>query len=193
MKMRRILIVLATIIGLTLACAIVVYCHAIYRQSEGIAFLQALSDVKVASTTRDEFTKKMMAFKEFESSSVPSACYEKKCYTGVGYGIDNSILGKYLMFPGTNLAAGVYFDSNNIVKGTIVTLDRIGIASATVEERPEPTGKASVKTTPWSGRTQQIHLVLDDAHRQDIPRLSVSCFTSWLGCDTAQKLLAHGN
>jgi hypothetical protein len=186
------MIAIGALIGLCAAGVIVLYCCAIHREHEGSAFLRALSEVKVAATTREDFTKKMMRYKEFESSSLPSACYEEKCYQGVGYGIDNSTLGRYLIFPGTNLAAGVYFDSNNIVQGTIVTLDRIGVASATLEERPEPTGKASVKTTPWSGRTQQIHLVLDDAHRQDIPRLSVSCFTSWLGCDTAQKLLAHG-
>ena len=193
MKMHRGLTALGTLIGICATVATALYLCALHKQHEGIAFVKALSEVRVGATSRDEFTKKMMRFKEFESSSIPSACYGEKCYKGVGYGLDNITLGRYSLFPKTNLAAGIFFDSNNIAQGSIVTLDRIEIASATLEEQPELTTEQSSRATPWSGRTQQIHLVLDQAHRQDMTRLAVSCFTSWFGCDTAHKLLPVGD
>jgi hypothetical protein len=193
MTIRRTSIVLGTMVGLCATVAAFLYFCTIHKQHEGIAFLKALSDVKIGATTKDEFTKEMTRFKNFESPSMLSSCYDKQCYKGVGYGLDNSTLGRYTLFPATNLAAGVFFDSNNIVQGSMVTLDRIGIASATMEESLEVTPKTSTKAGPWSGGTQQIHLVLDGAHRQDLTHLSVSCFTSWFGCDTALKLVSSGD
>src|SRR5208282_2422568 len=102
MKMRRAMMVIGTLIGLCVTVAIALYLCAIYKQREGVAFVKTLSEVRVGATTRDEFTKEMTRFKKFESSSTPSACYSDKCYKGVGYGLDNSIAGRYSIFPETN-------------------------------------------------------------------------------------------
>jgi hypothetical protein len=194
MKMRSAAIFLATMVGLCVVTGAILYFCANHRQNEGMAFLKALSDVRVGTTSKNEFTQKMIGFNKFESASTPSTWFEGKQYEGVGYGIDNSIFNKYLMFPETNLAAGVFFDSDNIVKGISVTLERKGILYATLDERPRLAAAAASNPRPWAGRSQQlIHLVIDPAHREDFSHLSVFCFTSWSGCNTARDLLPLDN
>jgi hypothetical protein len=193
MKVHRTLIAIGVLAGLCAAVIAALYLCTIRKQHNGIAFVNALAQVRVGTTTRADFAREMTSFKKFESSSVPSACYGDKCYKGVGYGLDNGAFGKYSLFPTTNLAAGVFFDSSDILQGSIVTLDRIGIASATLEVRPELATDNSTRASSWNGRNQQIHLILNQEHLQDMTHLKVSCFTSWFGCDTARKLLSVGD
>ena len=62
MKMRSAAIFLATMVGLCVVTAAILYCCANRRQNEGMAFLKALSDIRVGTTSKNEFTQKMIGF-----------------------------------------------------------------------------------------------------------------------------------
>jgi len=188
--MRRLLTVIPlAAIGLGAIGAAILYCCALHAQHEATAFLSALSDAQVGVTSRDEFMKLTARFKELESQSTGSDCRGEKCLTGPSLGFENSAFGKFILFPPTIVAVGVYFDSNDIYQGSMVTLDRYGTASVHVEEGPEAMTKA-VNPAPHFGNVEKLHLHLDPAHRHDLARLRVSCFTSWFGCDTARELVS---
>jgi hypothetical protein len=187
--MRRLLVAVVILSVSASVFGIVIYSRTIQKQNEAAAFLRALSDVRFGHTTRDDFAKTMIRFKKYESSRASSVCSDGKCYEGVGYGLDNSAIGRYSLFPNTNLAAGVYFDSDNFVQGLIVTLDRTDTASVTVEEQPGTVGESARQFQFREGNAKQFHLVISQDNRDRLTQLSTPCFTSFVGCDTAQKLL----
>ena len=192
-KMRRILVAAVVFSVSALVFGIVIYSRTIQKQNEAAAFLRVLSDVRIGHTTRDDFAKTMISFKKYESSRASSVCSGGKCYSGVGYGLDNRAFGRYSLFPNTNLAAGVYFDSDNFVQSLLVTLDRTDIASVTVEEQPETMTEPARRFQFPEGSAKQLHVVISQENRDRLTQLSTPCFTSFVGCDTTQKLLLNGD
>jgi hypothetical protein len=194
MKARRMWIPLGTVAGLCLVTVAVLYCRALKAQHEATAFLKILSEVRFGITTRDEFTQTMMKFKDFDPSVVSSSCEGGTCLAGPSYGIDNNTFHKYFLIPPTVLAVGVLFDSNNIAQRASITLvryrmDQSLVAIATFDVQPESTPGDVTLPAHWTD-APKLHFHIDNSHRQDLTRLRVSCFTSWLGCDTAQALVS---
>lgn len=191
--MRRFLLISAGIVGTCVMCGALLFLCMLRKQNESRAFLRALAEIRVGTTTKSELTSKMARFRSNESVGA-STCYREICYDGIGYGFDNSIFGKFFLFRQTVLAAGVFYDTNNIVQSASVTLDRSGVASATIEERSKTVADLSPQTKirmDTAGR--QVHLILTPGQPNEISRLSVSCFTSWFGCDTSAKLISGRN
>jgi hypothetical protein len=179
------------VLWLIAIAAVVLYCLVLGEQHDAADFVATLSDAQVGVTTRDEFMKKTARFKEIESPSSASNCSGENCPAGPGLGLEfeNSIFGKFILFPPTIVSVGVNFDSNDIYQGSSVTLDRYGTAYVHMEEEPEAMARAANATPHWSS-AEKLHLHLDPAHRHDLTRLRTSCFTSWFGCDTAGGLVS---
>jgi hypothetical protein len=191
MRLRLLIVILLAAAGLSAIGAAILYCCALHAQHEAAAFLSALSEAQVGVTSRDEFMKSTARFKELESQSTGSDCRGGKCLTGPSLGFENSTFGRFHLLPPTGVAVGVYFDSQDIYQGSSVILVRYEVAYVHMEEESEATAKAANAVPHWSSE-EKLHLHLDPAHRHDLTRLRVSCFTSWFGCDTARELVSGG-
>jgi hypothetical protein len=184
------------VLGIAFSTAIVVlaiaYLYVVRERLEAKAFLKALSEVRTGITTREEYENKMKRFRGSGSSGA-TACYENGCLSGDGYTFENSVIGRLHLFPETILAVGVYFDSSNILQARVVTLDRYGMATATLEQLPPGASKATGEgALPRVHiRSGLIHKILDNSRPEELNDLAVSCFTSWYGCDTAEDLLVN--
>ncbi len=188
--MRRLLLISTSVVGTCMMFGSLMFLSTLRKQNESRAFLRVLAEVRVGTTTKSELASKLASFRSNESVGA-SMCYPEVCYDGLGYGFDNSVFGKFVLFPKTVLAVGVFYDTNNIVQAASVTLDRSGVASATVDVGPKAVADLSPETktrTDTAGR--QVHLMIAPEQSNEITRLSVSCFTSWFGCDTSKELLA---
>jgi hypothetical protein len=192
MTKRMTAIIVGTVAGCLATVAISMCTCIIKKQRDGAALLEALSHMSVGSTSKEEFSRRVLKFTQYKSPSVASACYGGNCYKGVGYGIDNSIFGRSL-FPETSLEVGAFFDSNELLQGIIVTLDRTDIASAVLEEQPESSARPPNTAESTERDSTLIHLYLDHAHEHDLTRLSISCFTSWFRCNAARNLFPEKN
>lgn len=188
--MRRLLFIVVMLIAILVITISSMYYCALRKQRSAMTLLSAMTEIKMGATTKEELSKKLSAFNAFKSTTVSSSCFEGQCYKGVGYGIDNSSFGRIFLFPKTNLAVGVYFDSNNTVQGIIVSIDRLETATVTLESQPvlamAPQGKWPT-TNDMSVR--RIHRRLEQSQFGDIVQLNTSCFTSWVGCSTAHQLM----
>jgi hypothetical protein len=192
MIMRRTFTVLEVSFTIAILVLTAGYLYVVKEKLEAAAFLKALSEVRTGVTTREEYENKMRKFHITESAGA-TACYEDGCLSGVGFGFDNSVLGRIHLFPETVLAVGVYFDSSNIVKASSVTLDRHGVAIVTLDQEPPKTGEAigGAAAGPMVHvREGLIHKILDNSKPEELNDLAVSCFTSWYGCDTPEDLLS---
>ena len=190
--MRRIFAILVALVGASILVLVGCYLYVVKERLEATAFLQALSEVKTGVTTREEYENKMRRFHLKESSGA-TACYENGCLSGDGYTFENSVIGRFHLVPETILAAGVYFDSSNILQARVVTLDRYGMATATLEQLPPGANEATDEGAlpKVHIRSGLIHKILDNSRPEELKDLAVSCFTSWYGCDTAEDLLVN--
>jgi len=192
--MYRVAKTFGIIFAMCLTIVVTLYLYTLRKQRESEEFLEVLAEVRMGSTSKKDFLSNMTRLRGIKPPAV-SSCNGEMCYEGIGYGIDNSVFGRFSLFPATNLAVGIYFDSHEVVQESIVTLDRRGVAMVTLDEQSELTAKLPQhKEESWSQK--ELHralIILDQARPQDLARLSVSCFTSWFGCNTSAKLISGHN
>jgi hypothetical protein len=186
-------IILLSVVSICATALAVAYFRTLQKQNEAKAILITLADAWLGITTKDDFLNHMARFSKYKSSVDISSYRTNATYRGVEYYVSNLVIGKYSMFRRTSVSISVLFDSNNIAHDWNVTIynDK---ALVTLENELDPPPSMLEGLTPHPVPDQWPEgRVLRLVDPQDLKRVSTSCFTSWFGCDTSERLLTGHN
>jgi hypothetical protein len=188
---RRVIIL--SIVGICATALAVAYFCTLQKQNAAKTILITLADVRLGITTKNDFLSHMARFSKYKSSTDIISYRTNSTYRGVEYYVSNLVIGKYSMFRRTSVSISVFFDSNSVAHDWDVTIYNEKVLVTLENELDLPPGMTEGLTPHSEWAQWPESRALHQVDPQDLKRISTSCFTSWFGCDTSEKLLTGRN